>query len=409
MKKPKQVETTFSVYKINSVIGQGGSGIVYGAQDENGNLFAIKSLDPAVATKDKMKRFENEYRFCSRNKHKNIITVLDHGLTSDNAPFFVMPLFDSSLRSLIGNLNPKQSMEIFIEILDGVEAAHKLGVVHRDLKPENILIRNKGVETVIADFGIAEFEEEELYTAVETKDGTRLANFQYAAPEQRTRGKVVDKRTDIYALGLILNELFTAEIPHGTNYKKINSVSQNYPYLDDLVEKILEQNPVGRFSCIDDLKKELIAQGEEYITRQKISQLEAIVIPETEVDDVLIADPIKIVNVDWENNILTIKLNHPVNQNWVWAIKNMGNYTSVMGKGPEYFQFKGNIALVSASSNEAQQVINYFKEWLPKANQVYEIKLKQDQEAEECRQRQELKNRIQKERERAGVLQKLKF
>lgn len=107
-----------------------------------------------------MKRFENEFRFCSRNKHKNIITVLDHGLTNDGAPFFVMPLFDGSLRGFIGGLEIKNAIEIFLSILNGVEAAHQLGVVHRDLKPENILIGDNGKDVVVANFGIAEFEEE---------------------------------------------------------------------------------------------------------------------------------------------------------------------------------------------------------------------------------------------------------
>ncbi|MCP4767804.1 MAG: serine/threonine protein kinase [Gammaproteobacteria bacterium] len=250
MKKPKSVQTTFSQYTIGDVKGEGGSGVVYEAFDDEGNQFAIKALDPQKAFQEKLKRFKNEFSFCSKNKHPNIITVLDHGLTDDGIPFFVMPLFDYSLRKLIGNIDPEVATRLFGEILNGVEAAHKLGVVHRDIKPENILVRAEANELVLADFGIAEFEKEDLYTAVETKDGTRLANFQYAAPEQRSRGQIVDHHADIYSLGLILNELFTGEIPFGTNFRKISDVTDNYPYLDAIVEKMLEQNLQSRFDSI---------------------------------------------------------------------------------------------------------------------------------------------------------------
>jgi serine/threonine protein kinase len=80
----------------------------------------------------------------------------------------------------------------FSQLLDGVEAAHLQQVVHRDLKPENVLHDTKSDQLTVADFGIAQFEEEELYTLIETTPNRRLANFQYAAPEQRNRGAAVD-------------------------------------------------------------------------------------------------------------------------------------------------------------------------------------------------------------------------
>ena len=79
-------------------------------------------------------------------------------------------------------------LPLFSQLLNGVEAAHLRKVIHRDLKPENILYDPRGNRVIVADFGIAQFQEEELYTAVETKAEDRLANFQYAAPEQRKRG-----------------------------------------------------------------------------------------------------------------------------------------------------------------------------------------------------------------------------
>ena len=408
MKKPKVLKSAFSVYTIRDRIGEGGSGIVFSANDDNGIKFAIKALDSRKATKEKLKRFKNEYRFCSNNKHSNILTVLDHGLTNEGLPFFVMPLYDHSLRDMIGKIEPRKALNIFIKIADGVEAAHKMGVTHRDLKPENILVKGDE-ELVVADFGIACFEEEELYTTVKTKEGTRLANFRYAAPEQHTRGKVIDSRADIYALGLILNELFTTELALGTNYKTIAAVTKDYPYLDKLVEKMLQQDPAARYNNIEEIKKELVARGEEHVSMQKLSKLKGTVILTTEVDDPLINDPMKIVKVDWKNNTLSIELNHLLNHNWIRALLNMGSYSSVMGKEPNRFQFVDKVARISARSNEVQQIVDQFKQWLPTANKVYEDKLKRDQEAKEREEREELQRRIQQEEERADVMRNLKF
>lgn len=409
MKKPKSLKTTFFEYSIGGIKGEGGCGVVYEAADSEGSKFAIKALDPAKASKEKLKRFKNEFSFCSRNKHPHIITVLDHGITDDGIPFFVMPLYESSLRLLIGHLDPRRAINIFDKILDGVEAAHKLGVLYRDIKPENILVNQGGIDLVIADFGIAEFEEEDLYTAVETKDGTRLANFQYAAPEQRSRGREIDYRADIYSLGLILNELITGEVPSGTNFRKISDVVDDLTYLDAIIDKMLEQNPKSRFDSIENIKRELIARGEEHITLQKISALENTVIPASEVDDPIAKDPMRITNVDWSDNVLTIELNHPVNKTWNWALLNMGNYGSLMGKGPENFQFRGNKGFISTRANDVQQIIDFFKQWLPRANQVYENRLRQDLENTERRKNEEIQREIQKEKERADVLQNLKY
>jgi len=194
LSKPVIFETTFTSYTGTDIIGKGGAGCVYRATDDAENVYAIKLLDAAKANREKVKRFKNEVEFSLKNRHQNIITVIDHGGFIDGkklSPFYVMPLYQGSLRTLlVTGIPPDKVLFYFAQLLDGVEAAHLQKVIHRDLKPENVLYDEAQNRLVIADFGIARFEEEALYTDVETAPNERLANFQYAAPEQERRQRV---------------------------------------------------------------------------------------------------------------------------------------------------------------------------------------------------------------------------
>ena len=201
--KPLHLETPFAQYQSHRLIGQGGAGKVYEARS-NGvdeDVVAIKVLDPATATRERLSRFKNEILFGVRAKHSGIVPVLDSGLAlvdGANVPFYVMPLYPATLRDVLKReANGTRLLALFVSLLDGVEAAHLLGVVHRDLKPENIFLSTNEERLVVGGFGIARFTAEALYTAVETRPGARLANFQYAAPEQRARGKTIDQRADL--------------------------------------------------------------------------------------------------------------------------------------------------------------------------------------------------------------------
>lgn len=412
LKKPIIFTTTFNTYTATEIIGEGGSGRIYKATDDNdGTTYAIKCLDEAKTTGEKIKRFKNEIGFCLKNKHSNILTVVDVGIIINGEikpHFYLMPLCDGSLRDLIkSGILPEKVLNYFGQMLDGVEAAHMQGVVHRDLKPENILHMAAEDRLIIADFGIAHFEEDDLYTAVETKDTARLANFQYAAPEQRSRGADQNTYCDIYALGLMLNEMFTSEIPSGTGYKTIATVAPEYEYLDDIVEKMLRQSPQDRPDTIEEIKNQLIGRKQEFITRQKVSELKGTVVPVSDLDDPLINDPLRIVEVDWDKNVLTIVFQQPVNQEWIEALNNMGSRTAVTGKGPEVFQFRGNKAVISAREHEVQLILGYFKEWLPTANSVYEQRMRRFKEEEEQRQRKELERQIEEQEARQRVLKNI--
>jgi serine/threonine protein kinase len=413
LKKPIIFTTTFATYTATHIIGEGGSGRIFEAVDDLGNKYAIKRLDLPKATSEKVKRFKNELQFCSRNKHPHILTVLDHGVFIEgesNSPFYVMPLYDVSLRDLLeAGISQDKVLNYFAQILDGVEAAHLHDVVHRDLKPENILYAAGDECLVIADFGIAHFQEEELYTAVKTKDTTRLANFQYAAPEQRSHGIESDQRADIYALGLILNEMFTGAVPSGTGYKTIAKVASDYGYLDGVVEEMLRQSPEERIDSIEKIKNQLIGRKNEFITRQKLSDLKDTVVPVTELDDPLITDPPRLVRVDWERGVLTLFLHQPVNANWIWALRNMGGHTSVLGKEPSAFKISGDKAVIAADEHEAVKVVEYFRNWLPKVNKVYEQRIRMEKEQAEKKQREELERQIKEQETRERILKSIQL
>lgn len=171
-----------------------------------------------------------------------------------------MPLAKETLRERIKNgISPNDAEEIFINIMQGLEYAHSKGAYHRDIKPENILFLDDSNTSIIADFGIAHFCEDDMISDVKTEPSDRFANFQYAAPEQRKRGAAdkVDGRADIYAAGLILNEMFTGEIVSGNNFKKISDVSSEYAYLDDIFDKLYCQNPEDRLFPADKVISEI--------------------------------------------------------------------------------------------------------------------------------------------------------
>ena len=394
------VPTSYDTYTIREQIGQGGNGFVYQVTSSSGSEFALKLLDPRTATEEKRKRFRNELGFCERNSHKNIITVIDRGLFED-ALFYVMPCYWGSLRDLMKSVIEHQKiLPIFSQILDGVEAAHLQNVIHRDLKPENILFDHASETAVIADFGIAHFEEEELITAVETKDGFKLANFQYAAPEQRMRRQTVDHRADIYALGLILNEMFTNTLALGTNHKSIASVALQYSYLDEIVSQMLRSDPSDRPN-IDAVKRQLRAREQAYFEEQKVNELRKTVVRSSDLDDPLILDPPRVVDFEWRPGRLILYLNKAVNREWIYSFKEIGIVTTTLH--PDNFEFHKNEVLIDASENEVQRLVDYFKEGLARANKKYGELKRTEQRQTEMEKRKRLQAELELQEARARL------
>ena len=102
LSEPRVFNTTWETYTATRIIGEGGAARVFEANDVAGKRYAVKLLDPSKATKLKVKRFQNEYSFCAKNKHRNVVTMVDYGIFGEKeSPFVVMPLYDGSLRTLL--------------------------------------------------------------------------------------------------------------------------------------------------------------------------------------------------------------------------------------------------------------------------------------------------------------------
>jgi serine/threonine protein kinase len=406
--KPISFETAFGTYVVQELLGEGGAGRVYGGVGIDQAAIALKVLSEDRASTDKRRRFKNEIAFLARNKHPNIVTVVDHGVARGGemvGPFYVMPRYDGNLRHLMRQgIAPDRVLSLFSQILDGVEAAHLQGVIHRDLKPENILYDRDSDAVAIADFGIASFTAEFLVTLVETDPQQRLANFQYAAPEQRVQGKPVGAPADLYALGLILNEMFTGVVPYGTGYRLIGQVSNDLSFLDAIVAMMLRQAPEERPASIAAVKGLVQRHRSEAVSLQRLSEIDGTIIKSSEVDEPLALDPPRLAGFDWNAGRLTLILDRPVSLDWVRALQQMRGYTAVMGKDPSAFSFKGDHAFVNAREHEVQAVIGHFKNWLPEASRTLKSLMEQAAQRQEAQRREELRREREAEEQRLRVL-----
>src|SRR5690242_11889296 len=212
-------------YRIIGMLGRGGMGEVYRATDlALGQAVALKFLPQEAAGNPRLlERFHGEVRVARLVSHPNVCRVFDIGEV-EGSPFISMEYVDgedlASLLTRIGRLPSDKALETARKLCAGLAAAHDRDVIHRDLKPQNIMINKRG-EVVIMDFGLAAIADQ--LSGAEVRNGTPA----YMAPEQ-LRGDAVTARSDIYALGLVLYELFTGKRPYEN--------AQNVQQLIDLQE-----------------------------------------------------------------------------------------------------------------------------------------------------------------------------
>jgi len=252
LKNLENIQTAFAEYKAIKVLGEGGSGRVYQVQTPNGDNYAMKILAPEKISSEKISRFKNEIYFSLKTSHTNIIQVLDYGFLfvgERKCPFYIMPIYSENFRHILNTeMDINKKLACFLTFLDGLIFSHSQGCWHRDIKPENILYDKNNDQLILTDFGIAHINEEFLIENIETKEQSRLANFQYASPEQRIEGGRVDHKSDIYSVGLILNEIFTRTIPWGANHKRISEVEGKFSELDGIVEQMIQHEAAKRIN-----------------------------------------------------------------------------------------------------------------------------------------------------------------
>ena len=244
-------------YIIKEQIDDGGNGTVWKAiADDSSHLYAVKVLkDGKNKDKGKLSRFGLECQFCKDAEHKNIIKIFDYVAEKGNA-FCVMPYYSRNLRAIIDTENDSFILlNYIIQLCEAVQFIHSKGIIHRDLKPENILVSDDDT-LILTDFGIAHFED-----SIKTKPREWLGNRRYAAPEQLATDEVTTA-CDIYALGRIINELFTKQNPSGEDFLTIAEKNPLLLPLDSVVRKCRIQNPDLRPS-IDEILMELyLLEGE---------------------------------------------------------------------------------------------------------------------------------------------------
>jgi len=256
---------TISNYRLLSKIGEGGMGVVYlGEQINLNRKVAIKELNSELTSNPQFKdRFINEAKILAQLSHPNIVTVYD--LISDNGRYFIVMEYVTG-ESVSGYITRTRTafelnrcVNIFRHILSAFSYAHNQGIIHRDIKPSNIILQQNDVPKVL-DFGIAKITN--ANTGM-TKTGTMMGSVFYMSPEQ-VMGEPVDKRTDIYSLGITFFEMLTGSLPFDVNTDseyKIQTKIVNEPLpsvryfnpripvqIDSIIAKATAKKPQDRFS-----------------------------------------------------------------------------------------------------------------------------------------------------------------
>jgi serine/threonine-protein kinase len=202
-------------YRVARMLAEGGMGRVYlGVQPAIGSRVAIKILSDAART-DLLERFFAEAKAVNMIRHENIVSVIDLAKLDDGRPYIVMEYIEGqTLGALVraGGAPLGGVIQVMLEVLSALAAAHAIGIVHRDLKPDNVLVTGEGHAKVL-DFGIAKLMPGVSQLSPRTQTGALLGTPAYMAPEQISGSGQIDARTDIYAAGVVLYEAVTGRVP----------------------------------------------------------------------------------------------------------------------------------------------------------------------------------------------------
>ncbi|MCU0662556.1 MAG: serine/threonine protein kinase [Myxococcota bacterium] len=269
-------------YRLIRSIGQGGMGTIFEAEHHViKHKVALKLLhEPFAISREPVQRLYREARATGAIGHPNIIKVYDVSETEEGVPFLVMELLEGRSLGQIIEAEGAQRLgfvlDIGIQMMSALEAAHKAGVIHRDLKSDNVFIsklENGHLNAKLLDFGISKIETTDQDSLRLTQTGAVLGTPYYMAPEQAAGRKDLDHRIDIYASGVILYEMLVGSVPHrATNYNallmeiiardvqpfacKRNDVPEN---LEQAVLKALRRDRRERWSDARAMREKLVA------------------------------------------------------------------------------------------------------------------------------------------------------
>ncbi|MGW4085118.1 Stk1 family PASTA domain-containing Ser/Thr kinase [Streptomyces sp. NPDC004822] len=265
-------------YELGQVLGRGGMAEVYLAHDTRlGRTVAVKTLRADLARDPSFQaRFRREAQSAASLNHPAIVAVYDTGedyIDNVSIPYIVMEYVDgSTLRELLHSgrkLLPERAMEMTIGILQGLEYAHRNGIVHRDIKPANVMLTRNG-QVKVMDFGIARAMGDSGMTMTQT--AAVIGTAQYLSPEQ-AKGEQVDARSDLYSTGCLLYELltvrppFVGDSPVAVAYQHVREEAQApsvfdpeiTPEMDAIVLKALTKDPNYRYQSADEMRADIEA------------------------------------------------------------------------------------------------------------------------------------------------------
>ena len=274
-----KVPSTIGSYRIIRLLGEGGMGAVYEAeQDQPRRRVALKVIKSAWADRELLRRFELESQTLGRLHHPGIAQIYEAGAAETSfgsQPFFAMeiirgkPLIEYAEAK---HLNTRQRLALMIQICEAVEHAHQRGIIHRDLKPGNILVEESG-QPKILDFGLARVTDGDMQATRQTDMGQLLGTLAYMSPEQVTADPLaLDTRSDVYALGVILYELLAGRLPYEVSrhvYEVVRTIQQvdpkplssiNRAYRGDIetiAAKALEKDKTRRYGSAAELAADI--------------------------------------------------------------------------------------------------------------------------------------------------------
>ncbi|MBL7135976.1 MAG: protein kinase [Candidatus Marinimicrobia bacterium] len=272
---------SISHYRIIEKLGEGGMGVVYKAEDTKLKRFVALKFLPlqSLSNEEERTRLVHEAQAAASLDHPNICTVHEIDEVDGNT-FIAMAYIDGqSLKGKIdsGPLKIEESLNIAIQIAEGLQEAHEKGIVHRDIKSSNIMFSSKG-QTKITDFGLVKLSGRTKLT----KTGTTMGTVAYMSPEQ-TQGATVDHRADIWSFGVMLYEMITGQLPFKGDYdqavvysivneepEQITGVCTGVPIeLERIINKAMAKNPEERYQHVDEILVDLRSVAKEALIKIK--------------------------------------------------------------------------------------------------------------------------------------------